>query len=388
MQSFRYLVPQLRLFQGAGCLAHLGRELARLGSHRAVIVCGSSVSSGPLVELAREALGPRFAGIYAGVRPHSPLPAVQEAAEALRRLDADAAVAIGGGSAIVTARAAAILLAENADVAALCTQPDATGELKSPKLAAPKIPQIVVPTTPTTAIPKAGSAILDPVANSRLALFDPKTRAQAIFLPPEAVESAPRPLFASAGVNTLTLAVEGLLSRLENPISDALLMHAVRLLKARLPDTMRSDDPAMRADLMAASILAGQGSDFTGAGLAIPLGHAIGARFHVDNGVTDAIVLPHVVRYNAPFARKGLRKLADAFQAPTTSEEELEAAVIAELGAISTALGFPRRLHDIGVGAECFDDLAKVTLQDWFVRNNPRPIADPAEVRNVLEEAW
>jgi len=388
MQQFRHVIPQLRVMQGAGCLDHLGRELARLGSHRAVIVCGASIENGPLVDMARQAMGSRLAGLHARVRTHSPLPAVQEATEELRRLKADAVVAIGGGSAIVTARAAAILLAENADIGALCTQPDAGGELKSPKLAAPKIPQFVIPTTPTTAIAKAGSAVLDPVANARLALFDPKTRAQAVFLPPEAIESAPRALFASAGVNTLTLAVEGLLSRQENPLSDALLIHAVRLMRKRLPHAMESDDPGMRADLMAAAILAGLGSDFTGAGLAIPLGHAIGARFRVDNGVTDAIVLPHVVRFNASVARGGLSKLADAFRIAPASDDAAESGVITELETIFASLGFPRRLRDIGVGPECFDDLARVTLQDWFVRNNPRVIRDAAEVRNLLDSMW
>src|SRR5438093_2291305 len=112
MQSFRHVLPHMRVYQGADCLAHLGRELVRVESHRAVIVCGTSLSGGPLVNLIQSAIGDRFAGVYGGVRAHSPLPAVAEAADHLRKLEADAIIAVGGGSAMVTARAAAILLAE------------------------------------------------------------------------------------------------------------------------------------------------------------------------------------------------------------------------------------------------------------------------------------
>src|SRR5690606_38946753 len=105
---------------------------------------------------------------YAGVHAHSPLPAVQDAAAELARLQADAVIAVGGGSAMVTARAASILLAEQAPAHTLCTHTGADGRLVSPRLKAPKIAQLVIPTTPTTAMIKVGSAMLDPQTGARL----------------------------------------------------------------------------------------------------------------------------------------------------------------------------------------------------------------------------
>jgi alcohol dehydrogenase class IV len=99
---------------------------------------------------------------------------------------------------MVTARAATIVLAEGEDQARLSTSRDASGRMHSPKLRAAKLPQFVVPTTPTTAIVKAGCAVFDPTAGRRLALFDPKTRAQAIFVHPDLVASAPDDLVTSA----------------------------------------------------------------------------------------------------------------------------------------------------------------------------------------------
>lgn len=389
MRSFRHIAWPLRLFHGPDSLGMLGPELERLNSRRAVIVCGSSLArEGALLDLVRSAVGGRLAGVCAGVLAHSPLPAVEAAARELKRLEADAVIALGGGSAIVTARAASILIAENGDARSLCTSRDATGRLRSPKLLRPKLPQLVIPTTPTTATVKAGSAVLDPLDGRRLALFDPKTRAHAVFVHPASIGSAPRELVASAGLNTLALAVEGLMSRSGDPMSDALLMHAVRLLALRLPDAARSDDLAVRSDLMLASVLCGQGTDHTGAGIAIPLGHAISARFRIDNGVSNAIVLPHVLRFNADAAGAGLAKLALALDPSRTAGEPPLETVIEALEAIFGGLGVARRLREVGVTRDALADLAAVSMEDWFVRDNPRPVRDAAQLQQVLEAAW
>ena len=388
MQSFRHIAPPLRLFHGPDSLAMLPRELDRLGSRRAVIVCGSSLArQRTALDQILRAVGDRCAGVCAKVQAHSPLPAVEAAAAELQLLGADAAIAVGGGSAVVTARAASILLAEGGDARQLCTSRDEGGALRSPKLLAPKLPQFVIPTTPTTATLKAGSAVLDPIDGKRLALFDPKTRASAVFVHPDLLATPPRELVASAGLNTLAMALEGLMSRSGDPFSDGLLMHSVRLLAQHLPASGRSDDPGMRADLMMASLLCGHGTDYTGAGIAIPLGHAISARFHVDNGLANAIVLPHVVRFNAEAARPGLEKLASAF-GHSSAGGSAETAVIASLEATLDAMDTPRRLRDIGVTRESLPDLAAVSMDDWFVRDNPRPVRDAGELQQVLESAW
>jgi alcohol dehydrogenase class IV len=205
-----------------------------------------------------------------------------EAAEELRRLEADAVVAVGGGSAIVTARAASILLAEKGDLASLSTAIDEHGSLRSPKLAAPKLPQLIIPTTPTTAMVKAGSAVLDPESGVRRALFDPKTRAQSLFIHPDFMRSAPRALVLGSGLNSFAMAVEGLTSLAGDPLADALLMHAVRLMTAHLASPALEGDAAARGELVLAAVLCGQGTDFTGAGVTTALGHIIGSRHHVE----------------------------------------------------------------------------------------------------------
>ena len=388
MKSFQHITAPMRIFQGADSLEKLGTELGRLKSRRAVIFCGSTLGRSPLLDLVKSAIGDRFAGVYAQVKTNSPMPAVLEAADELKRLQADAVIAFGGGSTIVTARAAAILLAEKGDVRSLCTMPDGTGKLVSPKLLAPKLPQLVIPTTPTTAAIKAGSAVLDPIGGERLSLFDPATRAKAIFIHPELLKTPSRELIVNAGVNTLALAIEGLMSRKGDPISDAMLIHAVRLLLENLPKVASSDDVQVRADLMMASMLCGHGSDYTGAGIAIPLGHAIGVKFDIDHGIANAIVLPQVLQFNAQASSAGIAKLAISFGLPTSGEGSVVNTVVTALQAFFEALGIPRQLRDVGVSRDSLRELAEVSINDWYMQNNPRPVRGVPELQQLLEEAW
>ncbi|MCC2676780.1 MAG: iron-containing alcohol dehydrogenase, partial [Ramlibacter sp.] len=358
------------------------------GSKRAVIFCGDWLErEGELLGLVRGALGERCAGIFAGVVAHSPVASVEAAAAELRRLNADAAIAIGGGSVIVTARAASILAAEGKPARELCTTQDATGALKSPKLLAAKMPQILVPTTPTTAMVKAGSAVFEPETGERLALFDPKTRTSAVFIHPALIASAPTALVVSSSLNTFAMAIEGLTSRTGNPIADGLLMHAMRLIAQHLARPETLDDPAVRGELMIAAVLCGQGTDHTAAGITTVLGHAIGARYHTENGLANAIVLPHVLRFNGDAALSGLEKVAAALGLPRGGNDTVSM-VGYSVKSIFSALGIPKRLRDVGVPQDALPAIAELAMGDWFLRGNPRPVREAAQLQEVLQDAW
>ena len=389
MNSFSHNTPAQRIEQGADCLRFLASEVDRAGSRQVVVLCGATLGKpgSPLIRVT-EALGARCVGVYRGVRADSPLSAVEDAVAAVRRLHADAIVAVGGGSAITTARAVAILLAEKARVQDLCTRRLGDGKLISPKLLEPKIPVFNVPSTPTTAAVKAGSAVLDPVEGRRLALFDPKARARAVFIHPELIASSPRQVFVGAGLNTLTQVVESLMSPRGDPIADALLLHALRMLRSLLPVVASGDDLQARADLVIASILCGQGSDYTGAGMTIPIGHALSTRFHVGMGMSDSIVLPHVLRFNAEASPAGIDKLAFALGVHAATFEARVDAVVDALKSLFADLGVPSRLRDTGVEKASLAGIAAICFDDWFIQSNPRPIQDVDEVRQLLERAW
>jgi alcohol dehydrogenase class IV len=142
---------------------------------------------------------------------------------------------------------------------------------------------------------------------------------------------------------------------------------------------------------MFASLICGHGTDYTGAGIAIPLGHAISARFHIDNGLANAIVLPHVIRFNAEAAAEGLEKLATALGHPPPGGAAIDAVaevVVERIGALFDTLHTPRRLRDVGVTHESLPQLAAISMEDWFVRDNPRRVNGADELQQVLQAAW
>lgn len=388
MHNFQHVIPPMRIFGGDDSLRSLDRELKRLGCSRVAIVCGGTLSrSGALIGKVVSAVGDRLAGTFAGVKPHSPVPDVQAAAQFLREVEADGVLAVGGGSAIVTARAASILLAEGDDAAALATRIGDDGRMISPRLDAAKLPHFIVPTTPTSASVKAGSAVFDPVGRRRLALFDPKTRAQSVFLDPDMLASVPSALLVNAGINGFTTGLEGMLSTTGNPIADGQLMHSLRLFNQALAKDLAEDDPA-RGDLAVAAMLCGQGTDHTGAGIAVVLGHAIGARADVDNGIVNAVVLSHALRFNGDAAPEGLRKVAEALGHGPVAAADAARLVLESVDRLIASLDCPTRLRDIGVDRDDLDAIAAAAMGDWFLRGNPRPVRDKGDLLELLEAAW
>lgn len=379
--SFAHISSELRIFAGDGSLARLNKELARQGCSRAAIFCGRSLSTSPLIDKIRDGIGDRLAGVFAGVKAHSPVPAVAEAAAFLRDNDCDAIVAVGGGSAVVSARAAAIFLAEGEDLQQIASYRDEAGKMHSPRLSKPKLPQFIVPTTPNTAVVKAGTAVFDPADERRYALFDPKTRATAVFVDPDLLGSAPADLVMSASLDTLSLGIDGLISNKGDPVADALLIHATRLLIDGLPRLATEDNAQLREDLTMAALLCGRGTDHTGAGVTTVLGHAIGANHHVENGTVKGVLLPEAMRFNAGYNDRGYANLATALDAGGAE------AIPAALSDFNRRIGLPDNMGTLGIPEQALPEIAERAMLDWFLQDNPRRITDPALLVDLMRRA-
>jgi len=383
--NLRHVTPAFRTFCGEHALDALPRELARLGAQRAVVISVAPLLDHPdAMGRLYTALGGRLIGQFDGVAEHSPIPAVEEARQFLAEREADAVIAVGGGSSVVTARAATILHAEQRDIRELCTQRSAEGKLVSPKLTKPKLPIWVVPTTPTTAYAKAGAAVRDPSTGERLALYDPKVRAQGVMLDPVMALTAPAKLAWSAALNVFSMAVEGLQSRDVDPLADALLCHALRVVVEWLPRLQEDPDDAQpRLNLMLAALMSGQGSDHTGGGLAQALSHAVGPRSSAPNGVVEALLLPYAMRFNAGVTGHRAATLAAALGTGVSGT----AGVIDEIQRLSVVFGVPTRLRDIGVTDDALVEAADHAMDDWAITAGPR-VPDRQDVLELLNQAW
>jgi alcohol dehydrogenase class IV len=178
--------------------------------------------------------------------------------------------------------------------------------------------------------------------------------------------------------------MEGLISHSGDALSDALLMHALRLLALHLSNV----DPVERGELMLAAVLCGQGTDYTGAGITTVLGHAIGARCNLENGTANAIVLPHALRFNAEVAQAGLQKVAASLGLASSKAESPLTLINRTVEGLFRELAIPRRLRDVGVPGEALSGVAAHAMGDWFLSGNPRPVRAASELEQVLVEAW
>jgi alcohol dehydrogenase class IV len=211
----------------------------------------------------------------------------------------------------------------------------------------------------------------------------------AIFIEPALLATAPVELFRSASLNTLAMAVSGLESARVSPSGDALLRHALLLVGRWLPRLGSSDtDPEARIQLVHAAILCGQGTDFTGGGLVTALGHSLGAMTGVDNGVINAILLPHAMQFNAgtvaPRHANVLAPLQEAIPGGALGDG---AGAIGAIRTLLRALGTPLALREVGVSRDSFEVIANHAMNDWSLANNPREVTHE-NILQVLDAAW
>lgn len=394
--SYRYSGSNVRIHAGEGALGRLAEEVGRTGARRAFVVCGRSVAHRTeLLKSVESLLGASFAGAFDGVRAESPVPSVEAGVEQARAAGADLLIALGGGSAVVTARAMLILLSEEGSAHDLCTKYPDGGQPVSPRLTKPKLPNIVILTTPTTAANRAGAAVMDPEQRHRLELFDPKTRPTAVFLDPQALLTAPPSLYLSTATTTFTGVVGALQARNLNPLAHADLRQALDLSLEQMPQLVaRPDDPDVRLHLATAALLANRASDAptrAGGGVASGLAHQLQTRYdHVDQGRANGVLAAPAMRFNRDALAAEQARLAAMLGVPLNGDSEQQAAdraaeaVAAFLGSVN----LPLRLRDLDVPRADLAAIAGDAMHDFFLRGNARPVRDAAELVEVLEAAW
>ena len=323
LPPFRAVSYPWRLYSGADALDHLPAEVARHGARRAFVICGQTVAHRTnLLARIRDRLGAAWGGVFDRMDKDSSYAAVQAATDAARAARADLLVAAGGGSVIVGTRVVAILLAETGDPYTLMTQYPEGRPPVSPRLLAPKLPIINVPTTPTSAMNRAGSGLRNDALDHRMEFFDPKTRPVALFWDEEALLTAPLDLARSTGTTTFTGCLHAAASPSANPLVDGDQRQAFRLARRALPRLVADPgDARPRVELCAAAFLQNRAADDGGtliardgaASAAYALATALHVRYdHVGQGEATSAVTPGVIRERGPARGEGLHQMAEA----------------------------------------------------------------------------
>lgn len=377
-----------RVLLRPGVIDTLGSEMAALGCERVMVVCGGNTRASRLFERVMAALGPRAVTVYDQVVEHSSVAMVTDGAELAQRLGVDGLLAVGGGSASDTAKAIAILLGEGGLLEQHASRFIPPDQFFPKPLPAPKLPLAAVVTTASAAEVTPGLGVRD--AQGRKLLFWDNTLAmRLIMLDPEANVEVPVRVMATTAMNGLAHAVEGLYSRLRNPISDALALHSIRLFRQALPRMVQ--DPSSidaRAGVLTAAHLSGMVISNARVGIHHAICHCLGARGGLSHGVANSVMLPHAMAYNLPVCQSELATMAPALGVPAVSESAMAEAAIEQVRELQQQAQVPTRLRDTGLARELLPDIARDTMADRGLYFNPRRTDSVEAVRQLLEAAW
>jgi alcohol dehydrogenase class IV len=400
--TFRATGYEWRLHCGRKVIEqYLKDAVARAGAKRAFVVCSPSVNRRTdTVRRIAAALGDCSAGVFDGIEKDSTYASVRAATTAAREAAADLLIAVGGGSVIVATRAVAIFMAEPGDPFRIMTQYPEGEPAYSPRLLAPKPPIINVPTTPTSAMNRAGTGLKNPDLDHRMEYFDPKTRPQAIFLDEDALLSAPPDLIRSTATTVFASLVGAMAQTDINPLAEGDRNHAFRLAHRaylRLVDEL--DNPSLRADLCVAAFLMNRAEDdgsrrirdgaFSGN---YAVSTALHVRYpHVGQGESTSVVHAAKIRLSATIDARSARQVAEALQVwQAGMDARLAARAVADaLEALYTRVGVPTQLRQLDIPRESLRNIARETVKNFNANAGERSPADQIEdAMRLLEAAY
>jgi alcohol dehydrogenase class IV len=298
---------------------------------------------------------------------------LEAAAEAGRLADVSGVVGFGGGSSLDVAKLAALLLGSGEDL----DQAWGVGQAKGPRL-----PLILVPTTAGTGSEVTPVSIITVGAEEKRGVSSPILQPDIALLDPDLTLGLPSAITAATGIDAMVHAIEAYASTSanNNPVSKTMAREALRLLGANIERAVTNgSDVDARSAMLLGSMLAGQAFANSPVAAVHALAYPIGGTFHVPHGLSNALVLPHVLRFNAVVAPAPYAGIAaDAFPvlAAITDTEEKTAAFIDALADLSKRIGLPQQLRDVGITEADLPKLASDAMkQSRLLINNPRPVA-------------
>ena len=322
--------------------------------------------------------------IFSELKPNPTVKNVQAGVEAFRRSGADAIVAIGGGSAMDTAKAVGIIVAN-----------PAFGDVVSLEGMAPtanrSVPVFALPTTAGTAAEVTINYVITDEANTKkMVCVDPKDIPAVAIIDAELMAAMPRGLTAATGMDALTHAIEGYITKGAWTLTDMFELKAVELIARWLPAAVENGaDTEAREGMAVAQYIAGMGFSNVGLGLVHGMAHPLGAFYDIPHGVANALLLPYVMQYNMKSSLVKFGDVARAMGVDTAGMDTRQAAQAAvdAVRTLAVRVGIPQRLSSLGVREEDLPRLAASALADVCTPGNPRDTS-AEEILALYREAF
>ena len=385
MKSFTFNTSASVEF-GAGCLVKLGALASqRLGGHVLLVTDPGMMATG-IVERALKLL--REAGVetsvFADVVADPPTAMILRAVEVAAAMGATGIVGLGGGSSLDTAKLVALLAPGRERLADVFGVGNAKG---------PRLPLILAPTTAGTGSEVTPISIVTTGENEKMGVVSPVILPDVALLDPELTLGLPPHVTAATGIDAMVHAIEAYasMSANNNPISRLFATQALTLLGGAIETAVhRGADIEARSAMLLGSMLAGQAFANSPVAAVHALAYPLGGHFHIPHGLSNALVLPHVLRFNCKTAPQPYVEMAPfAFPELAALEGQARAEAFCDaLQALSRKCGLPQRLRDVNVPEEVLPRLARDAMnQTRLLTNNPRPVTE-ADALAIYQRAW
>ena len=308
--------------------------------------------------------------VYSDVRPNPTKKNVWDGLKACKEAKADVLVAVGGGSSIDTAKAIGIITnnPENEDIVSL----EGASNTKNKSL-----PIIALPTTAGTAAEVTiNYVITDEDREVKMVCVDPHDIPMIAIIDTELMASMPKSIAASTGMDALTHAVEGYITKAHNTMSDMFHMQAIKLIFANLPAAVNDKTPEAVDNMGLAQYIAGMGFSNVGLGIVHSMAHQLGAVYDTPHGLANAILLPTVMRFNGEVCYERFRDILIALNvdAKDMSKEEVIDTFVGMIEDLSRKVGITQTVKDTGCKEEDFEMLAEKAMADACKPGNPREV--------------
>lgn len=368
----RFILNEVSYF-GPGARKELPGVVARLGYKKALVVTDKGLMKFGVAKMVLDVLDEAAIPyeIYDEVKPNPTVTNVKMGVEACKKVEADFIIAIGGGSSMDTAKGIGII----------CNNPEFSDVISLEGVANTKkktVPIIALPTTAGTAAETTiNYVIIDEEKQKKMVCVDPNDIPAVAIIDAELMYSLPKSLTAATGMDAMTHAIEGLITKGAWELSDMFEIKAIEMIHKYLPIAVNEPtNPVGRDGMAVAQYVAGMAFSNVGLGVDHGMAHPLSALHDIPHGVACAMLLPTVMKFNAPAALPKYVDIAKAlgvYKDGMTQQEAADAACT-EIDNLSRLVGIPTHLSELGITEKDIDALADQAIVDVCTPGNPREV--------------
>lgn len=321
--------------------------------------------------------------IYSDIKPNPTIKNVQDGVERCKEVGADYIIAVGGGSVIDTAKGIGIVMTnpEFSDVRSLVGVADTKNKC---------LPIIALPTTAGTAAEVTINYVITDEENTvKLVCVDPHDIPVLSIVDTELMKGMPALTAASTGLDALTHAMEGYITKGAWEMSDMFHLEAIKLIYENLEGAVNKDKEAMEK-MGLAQYIAGMGFSNVGLGVVHSMAHQLGATYDVPHGIACSLFLPYVLEWNGVVCPDRFRTMGErcfGINMNNLTDEEAVSKVVEKVRELETKLGVPQHMSEVGAKKEDFDILANKALVDPCTGGNPREVTLES-IKELFEKSF